>query len=221
MFVQNKSDCPTFSFVDAIWLQGTVDLAFDPRNGRKDWGCDCVFFFNYGRIKCRDQQPSCCEAHGRCYLDKSVQRTTARLCADPQDQDSARFTCWRNIGLCAKSSRSKVRSAIPVQTGRPAISAPLTLLVIICRRKIFVGTPIMGERHHRLERAQQKTKACHPLLIHLRRPTHRFFSPCLDLLSALKDDLVKVYAGRSRTMLAIPTLSDTISVDTPYCREKL
>jgi three-Cys-motif partner protein len=47
MFAKVKL-CPTFSFVDPFGYKG-LSAAFI-KSIIKDWGCDCVFFFNYGRI---------------------------------------------------------------------------------------------------------------------------------------------------------------------------
>ena len=40
--------CPTFSFVDPFSYKGLSSRFIHAMV--KDWGCDCVFFFNYGRI---------------------------------------------------------------------------------------------------------------------------------------------------------------------------
>jgi hypothetical protein len=48
MDIRKMSMIPTFSFIDPFGYKGlTYDLI---QSLVKDWGCDCIFFFNYNRI---------------------------------------------------------------------------------------------------------------------------------------------------------------------------
>lgn len=84
---------PSFSFIDPFGYKG---LSLDIVHGViKDWGCDCVFFFNYGRINAGITKNSLRSTSMRC-LAKSEPMICARSC-QLSHQRSARKSFLRPL----------------------------------------------------------------------------------------------------------------------------
>jgi three-Cys-motif partner protein len=78
---------PSFSFVDPFGYKG---LSLKIVNGMiKDWGCDCVFFFNYGRINAGISNPKV-ETHMEALFgnERAAQLRTALAGMSPDDRES-------------------------------------------------------------------------------------------------------------------------------------
>lgn len=194
---------PSFSFVDPFGYKG---LSLKIVNGViKDWGCDCIFFFNYNRINAGISNPSV-EDHMNALFGK-----------DRADELRAKLP-GKHPNLREPLILEELANEIKALGGKYVLpftfrnaAGTRTKHKLIFVSKNFMGYKIMKEIMAKESSTHDQgvpsltyspADASMPLLFSLQRP-----------LDALKDDLLNVFEGREVTFKQI---FEEHSVDTPY-----
>lgn len=194
---------PSFSFLDPFGYKG---LSLEMIKGViKDWGCDCVFFFNYNRINAAINNPSV-ERHindlfGREYADElraRLPRLSSRL---------RELVVLEEFANAIKRMGGKYVLPFTFKNARGTRTAYKLIFV----SKHFRGYSIMKD----IMAAESSTHdegvpsftyspadASTPLLLSLAQP-----------LSKLRANLLDSFAGRE---LRFKDMYESHSVDTPY-----
>jgi three-Cys-motif partner protein len=194
---------PTFSFVDPFGYRG---LSLQIINGViKDWGCDCVFFFNYGRINSGLGNPAV-ETHMNALF--GVDRANRmRTVLPPLRPDQREMVILEELAQALKDLGGKY--VLPFRFRNSTGTRTTHCLVFVTKHfkgyEIMKG--IMAAESSTLEQGvpsltYSPADATTPLLFSLSRP-----------LDALEGLLLARFAGRTLTMKRI---YETHSVDTPY-----
>lgn len=194
---------PSFSFVDPFGYKG---LSLKIVNGViKDWGCDCVFFFNYSRInaginndKVRPHMEALFGAERTEQLRKDVEG------ANPAYRESVILEA-----LASEIKQLGGKYVLPFTF--KSSSGKRTSHKLVFVSKHFKGYEIMkgimakeSSTHDQgvPSLTYSPADAATPLLFSLARP-----------LDALEGDLLKIYKGREVTF---DEIYQNHSVDTPY-----
>lgn len=200
-FFAERNIIPSFTFVDPFGYKG---LSLKIVNGViKDWGCDCVFFFNYGRInaglsndKVKQHMDALFGVERADNLRKKIEGKTP---------DARETLILEELSQAIKGMGG--RFVLPFRFKRGARTSHSLIFV----SKAFKGYEIMkgimaGESSTEDQGvasfAYSPADASTPLLFSLLQP--------FDKLLA---DLPKVFAGKTLTMRQI---YEDHSVDTPY-----
>src|ERR1019366_8574219 len=194
---------PSFSFVDPFGYKG---LSLQIVNGViKDWGCDCVFFFNYNRINSGISNPAV-EPHinalfGQDRADKLRQQLR---CKSPEEREAL---VLEELAQAIKEMGGKFVLPFKFKTA----SGTRTSHSLIFVSKHFKGYEIMKDIMANESSARDQdvpsfeyspATAATPLLFSLARP-----------YEALVSDLTATYSGST---LSMQEIYEDHSVDTPY-----
>ncbi|MCO6048412.1 three-Cys-motif partner protein TcmP [Mesorhizobium sp. RP14(2022)] len=203
-FLQTRM-IPSFSFVDPFGYKG---LSLEIVNGViKDWGCDCVFFFNYNRINAGINNPAVAKHMNALFGERRADQLREEL----------------------KNKSPELREALILEALAEEIKRlggtyvlPFTFKnangTRTSHKLIFVSTHFKG--YDIMKDIMAKESSTHdegvpsltyspadadmPLLFSLSRP-----------LSALEQDLLTSFAGRE---VNFETMYEEHSVDRPYIR---
>lgn len=195
--------CPTFSFVDPFGYKGLSSRFIHAMV--KDWGCDCVFFFNYGRINAGITNS---------YVEKHMDALFGRERAEKmrgfvRTMNPRQREIYILEELAGALKDLGAKFVLPFRFKRG--DGHRTSHALIFVTKDFRGYAIMKDIMARESSTEDEgvpsfayspAEADTPLLFSLSQP-----------LSALKGDLIKTFAGRTMTMLQI---YEQHNVDTPY-----
>jgi three-Cys-motif partner protein len=194
---------PSFSFVDPFGYKG---LSLRIVNGViKDWGCDCVFFFNYNRINAGISNPLVEDHMNQLFGVKRANKLRATLPSKSPTMREALIL--EELAQAIKEMGGAY--VLPFRFKNSAGTRTSHSLIFVS--KAFVGYHIMkGIMAKESSTTDQgvpsftysPADASMPLLMSLQRP-----------LSQLRGMLKKNFAGKTLTM---KTIYETHSVDTPY-----
>ena len=197
---------PSFSFVDPFGYKG---LSLKIVNGViKDWGCDCVFFFNYNRINAGISNPSVANHMDALFCKERADELRARLPGKTPDLREAMIL--EELAKEIKSLGGKYVLPFTFKNARGTRTSHKLVFV----SKNFKGYEIMKDIMAKESSTDDQgvpsltyspADADMPLLFSLRRP-----------LDALKNALVNTFIGRE---LSLDEIYKEHSVDTPYIKK--
>ena len=201
-FMQTKL-IPSFSFVDPFGYKG---LSLKIVNGViKDWGCDCVFFFNYNRINAGISNPIVTDHMNALFGEARADDLRKRL---------AGKTPGLREALILEALAGEIKSlggtyVLPFTFKNAAGTRTSHKLIVVSKhfRGYDVMKGIMAKESSTHDEGvpsltYSPADADMPLLFSLRRP-----------LMALEGDLISRYAGKE---VAFEKMYEEHSVDTPY-----
>jgi len=194
---------PAFSFVDPFGYKG---LSLRIVNGViKDWGCDCIFFFNYNRINAGISNPSVTDHMNALFGQKRADELRDKLLGKSPKLREALI-----LEELAREIKALGGKYVLPFTFRNA-AGTRTKHKLIFVSKSFMGYKIMKDIMAKESSTHDQgvpsltyspADASMPLLFSLQRP-----------LDALKEDLLDSFHGREVTLKRI---FEEHSVDTPY-----
>lgn len=205
-FFNETSLIPSFSFVDPFGYKG---LSLKIVNGViKDWGCDCVFFFNYNRINAGISNPA-------------VKEHIDALFGQPRAEKLRKFLPEKNPNEREALILEELAQALKEMGGTYVLpfrfknaNGTRTSHSLVFVSKHFKGYEIMKEimakESSLLDQGvpsftYSPADASMPLLFSLARP-----------LDGLKDELLEEFSGQEKTMQQI---YEVHNVDTPYIKK--
>jgi three-Cys-motif partner protein len=195
--------CPTFSFVDPFGYKG-LSAQFI-QSIIKDWGCDCVFFFNYSRINAGISNPMVAKHMDALFGENRAERMRGYV----RDLSSRKREIYILEELAEALKDMGAKFVLPFRFKRPDAQRTSHALVFVTKN--IRGYEIMKDIMARESSIEDQgvpsfsyspAEAATPLLFSLARP-----------LEALADDLTEKFAGKTMTMKEI---YDSHHVDTPY-----
>ena len=202
-YFQERSLIPSFSFVDPFGYKG---LSLKIVNGViKDWGCDCVFFFNYNRINAGISNPSVSDHMDALFGSARAELLRSRLPGlTPQLREAL---ILEELAQAIKEMGGKY--VLPFRFKNS--SGKRTSHSLIFVSKSFKGYAIMKDIMAKESSTEDQgvpsltyspADASMPLLFSLQRP-----------LDELTDALLRDFAGQE---LSVEKIYERHSVDTPY-----
>jgi three-Cys-motif partner protein len=194
------------SFIDPFGYKG---LSLNIVKGViKDWGCDCVFFFNYNRINAGISNPAVEKHMIQLFGEARVQQLKMRLPdLSPELREAAILE-----ELSAELRRLGATFVLPFTFKNAAGTRTTHKLIFVTKH--FKGYEIMKDIMFAESSTQDQgvasfayspADASMPLLFSLARPADE-----------LKSELLTLFAGKSKSF---ETLYVEHSVDTPYVRK--
>lgn len=197
---------PSFSFVDPFGYKG---LSLKIIKGViKDWGCDCVFFFNYNRINAGIGNPAVTEHINALFGQQRAEALRNGLSnLTPELREAAVLEALANE-IKALGGKYVLPFTFRNSTGTR------TSHKLIFVSKHFKGYEIMKDIMAKESSTEDEgvpsfayspADASMPLLFSLAQP-----------LSKLKSDLLHKFAGRT---LSLSSIYEEHSVDTPYIQK--
>lgn len=202
MFTSTRS-CPTFTFVDPFGYKGLSRGIIQAII--KDWGCDCVVFFNYARINAGLNNDAVRMHMDALFGHERVERMRSEMVAmKPHIREAY---VLENLARALKDLGAKF--VLPFKFRRADGSRTTHSLVFVTKNE--KGYEIMKDIMARESSTEDQgvasftyspADAMMPLLFSLARP-----------LEALAADLLDAFAGRTLTMNAIYKAHH---VDTPF-----
>jgi three-Cys-motif partner protein len=195
--------CPTFSFVDPFGYKG-ISRGFI-QSMIKDWGCDCVFFFNYGRINAGINNDAV-RAHMDALFGRERVERMRRIVADMRPHEREPFI----LEELAEALRDLgANYVLPFRFRRKDGSRTTHALIFVSKsaRGYNIMKDIMARESSTEDQgvpsfAYSPADARTPLLFSLNQP-----------LTTLANDLAERFAGTVMTMKAI---YDAHHVNTPF-----
>jgi three-Cys-motif partner protein len=194
---------PSFTFVDPF---GYVGLSLKIVNGViKDWGCDCVFFFNYGRINAGISNEFVDRHMNALFGETRAAKLRATL--PSKSPDGREMIILEELAQALKEMGGKF--VLPFRFRSP--SGRRTTHCLIFVTKHFKGYEVMKDIMARESSTTDQgvpsltyspADESTPLLFSLARP-----------LDALEGLLLKAFAGQTLSMKRVYEIHN---VDTPY-----
>lgn len=199
----NTRLCPTFTFVDPFGYKGLSRGIIQAII--KDWGCDCVVFFNYARINAGLSNDAVRVHMDALFGHERVEKMRGEMASMRPNAREAYVL--ENLALALRDLGAKF--VLPFKFRRADGSRTSHSLVFVTKdgkgyeimKEIMAGessTEDQGVASFAYSPADART----PLLFSLARP-----------LEALADDLSKTFAGRTMTMNEV---YEAHHVDTPF-----
>jgi three-Cys-motif partner protein len=192
---------PSFTFVDPFGYKG---LSLKIVNGViKDWGCDCVFFFNYGRINAGISNPKV-ETHMEALFGED-RAQKLRIALNGKSPDDREALILEELSQAIRDLGGTYVLPFRFKRGKRTSHS------IVFVSKHFRGYEIMKDIMARESSTEDQgvasftyspADASMPLLFSLTQP-----------FDTLKQTLPKDFAGETLTMRKI---YEDHSVDTPY-----
>ncbi len=196
---------PSFSFVDPFGYKG---LSLKIINGViKDWGCDCLFFFNYNRINAGLGNDAVASHMNALFGEDRANQLRAAIAG----KTSAQREIFILEGLAQAIKALGGKFVLPFKFKNETGSRTSHSLIFVSKH--FKGYEIMKDIMAKESSTQDQgvasftyspADASTPLLFSLARPAE-----------ALADDLMGQFAGQTLTLLDIYKRH---SVDTPYVK---
>lgn len=197
---------PSFSFVDPFGYKG---LSLKIVNGViKDWGCDCVFFFNYNRINAGISNPVVVHHMNSLFGELRANNLRMKLPGLPPHLREALIL----EELAAEIRALGGKYVLPFTFRNAAGNRTSHKLVFVSKN--FKGYDIMKEIMAKESSTDDQgvpsftyspADASMPLLFSLQRP-----------LDELKEDLLQVFGGKE---LSLTSIYEMHSVDKHYIRK--
>lgn len=205
-FFNEARSVPSFSFVDPFGYKG---LSLKIVKGViRDWGCDCIFFFNYNRINAGITNESVAKHIDALFSKERANRLRDRLPGLPPHLREAAI-----LEELADEIRSLGGEYVLPFTFKNATGSRTSHKLIFVSKN-FKGYEIMKDIMAKESSTDDEgvpsftyspADASMPLLFSLRQP-----------LSRLRDSLLKEFAGRDVTL---DEIYREHSLDTPYIKQ--
>jgi len=197
---------PTFSFIDPFGYKG---LSLGLVQGViKDWGCDCVFFFNYNRINAGISNPVV-DQHIDALFGPS-RASNLREVLPGRSPEQREALILEHLALAIRELGGKY--ILPFRFRNTTGTRSTHHLIFVSKhvRGYEIMKGIMAKASSTKDQGvpsfeYSPADASTPLLFSLSRP-----------LDGLTDDLLERYAGRTMTMLQV--YADH-QVDTPFIKK--
>ncbi|MEX6508502.1 three-Cys-motif partner protein TcmP [Jiella sp. M17.18] len=197
---------PSFSFVDPFGYKG---LSLEIIKGViKDWGCDCVFFFNYGRINAGISNPMV-----RSHMNKLFGEERAEdLRLQVEGKDPALREAMILEALSGEIKSLGGKYVLPFTFKNSTGNRTSHKLIVVSKH--FKGYDVMKDIMAKESSVHDQgvpsltyspADASTPLLFSLQRP-----------IEELEQDLIETFAGRE---LNFDEIYEEHSIDTPYIRQ--
>jgi three-Cys-motif partner protein len=204
-FFETSKLVPSFSFVDPFGYKG---LSLKIVNGViKDWGCDCVFFFNYNRINAGINNDLVYQHIVALFGEKRTENLRAALTGKSPDLREALIL--EALAQEIKSLGGKYVLPFTFKNSKGTRTSHKLIFV----SKHFKGYDIMKDIMAKESSTHDQgvpsltyspADADMPLLFSLARP-----------IEALREDLLRSFAGEQ---VSLESIYERHSVDTPYIR---
>jgi three-Cys-motif partner protein len=197
---------PSFSFVDPFGYKG---LSLKIVNGViKDWGCDCVFFFNYNRINAGISN-DVVEDHIDALFGTERANKLRQLLPNKGPAEREQHIL-EELAQALKQMGGKFVLPFRFKNAKGTRTSHSLIFVSKHFKGYEIMKDIMAKESSVLDQGvpsftYSPADASTPLLFSLARP-----------FDGLKDELVKVFAGKTLTMREI---YEQHSVDTPFIKK--
>jgi three-Cys-motif partner protein len=195
--------CPTFSFIDPFGYKGLSRGII--QSVIKDWGCDCVFFFNYGRINAGINNDSVRHHMDALFGSARIDRMRAALVNHSPSEREA-FVLEE---LAQALKELGANFMLPFRFRKPDGSRTSHALVFVTKHALGYGImkSIMANQSSTEDQGvpsfeYSPADARCPLLFSLNRP-----------LDTLASSLLQKFSGQTMTMKAV---YDAHNVGTPF-----
>lgn len=202
-FFSETNLIPSFSFVDPFGYKG---LSLKIVNGViKDWGCDCVFFFNYNRINAGISNPAV-KSHMDALFGEGRAEQLRKLL--PQRSPEKREELiLEELAQAIKEMGGKFVLPFRFKNAKGTRTSHSLIFVSKHFRGYEIMKDIMAKESSVVDQGvpsftYSPADASTPLLFSLARP-----------FDGLKDELLKVFSGQTLSMRSI---YERHSVDTPF-----
>ncbi len=203
---QEINTIPLLAFIDPWGYKG---LSLQLVNAfLKNWGCDCIFFFNYNRISMGLSNPLVRDHMRALFGMERADQLAVKL--DGMNSDEREATIVNELALALKSLGPGDRFVLPFCFKNSSGKRSTHHLILVTKH--FRGYEVMKEimANSRSEEVQgvpsftysPATSSAQQLLFDLNRP-----------LDDLREMLLEKFAGRKLSMRKI---YESHSVDTPY-----
>lgn len=194
---------PSFSFVDPFGYKG---LSLKIVNGViKDWGCDCVFFFNYNRINAGISNPLVKDHMDALFGEERAEKLRKML--PDKSPEKREELILEELAQAIKEMGGKY--VLPFRFKNSSGTRTSHSLIFVSKhlKGYEVMKDIMAKESSVTDQGvpsftYSPADASTPLLFSLARQ-----------FDVLKDELLKVFSGKRRTMKQI---YEQHSVDTPF-----
>jgi three-Cys-motif partner protein len=199
---------PTFSFIDPFGYRG---LSLGLVQGViKDWGCDCIFFFNYNRINAGISNALVDQHMDALFGSARAAQLRQVLTGSPPNKREALILEY--LASAIKELGGKYVLPFRFRTARGTRSTHYLIFVSKHVRGYEIMKEIMAKESSTYDQGvpsfeYSSADASMPLLFSLARP-----------LEKLTDDLLEAYAGQSVTMIHA---YNHHHVDTPFIKKEL
>ena len=206
----SKSIVPTFFFVDPWGYKGlSLNLV---SSIIKDWGCDCIFFFNYNRVNMGVNNDAIKQHMASLFGDDRLNNLRSKL-IDTLTADEREMIVVQE--LCDALRQNGSRFVLPFRFKNDNGTRTSHHLVFLSKN--FLAYDIMKEI---MVKESSDTKDGVANFEYNPRDVHYKQGTLFDLLSSPLDDLqgvlLKQYAGQTIDFL---TLYEKHSVDRPYIKK--
>ena len=194
--------CPTFSFVDPFGYKG-LSRGFIQAMV-KDWGCDCVFFFNYGRINAGINNDAIRAHMDALFGNDRIERMRGVVSGMPSDE-RVTFVLEELAAALRDLGASYI---LPFRFKRADGSRTSHVLIFVSKNVLgYIMKQIMAKESSTEDQGvpsftYSPADARTPFLFSFNQP-----------IAALADDLAARFAGRTMTMKAI---HEAHHVNTPF-----
>jgi three-Cys-motif partner protein len=182
---------PAFSFIDPFGYKGLSWVLV--RSVIKDWGCDCVFFFNYSRINAGLSNPSVTE-HMIALFGEENFRDLERCVAEATTPQAREQCIVRHLEIAMHEAGAN--HVLPFRFRNETDTRTTHYLVFITKHRLGFEKmkDIMAEESSYVSQgvpSYEYSPGRSPTLL-LERPLDR-----------LEDELVQTFAGRTLPMIEI------------------
>jgi three-Cys-motif partner protein len=199
----NAKGCPTFSFIDPFGYKGLSRGII--QSVIREWGCDCVFFFNYSRINAGISNDSV-----RCHMDALFGRQRIdKMRAHLQYANSVEREAFILEELACALDEMGAKFMLPFRFRRPNGSRTSHALIFVTKNQLgyAIMKDIMASASSTLDQGvpsfeYSPADARCPLLFSLNRP-----------LDTLADSLIERFGGSTMSMRAV---FESHNVGTPF-----
>lgn len=194
---------PSFSFVDPFGYKGLSQGLI--HGVLKDWGCDCVFFFNYNRINAAITNGRV-EAHMEALFGAERVKNLREALSNRKPHEREAIIL-EELANTLKELGGKY--VLPFRFQREQDKRTSHFLVFVSKHPLGYGIMkgIMASESSLADQgvpsfSYYPADKATPLLFSLSRP-----------FDALKSDLLKIFAGKT---LSMRTIYENHNIDTPY-----
>lgn len=197
---------PSFSFVDPFGYKG---LSLKIVNGViKDWGCDCVFFFNYNRINAGFSNPAVSTHIDALFGTDRAEKLRAQLLDKTPEQREQLIL--EELAQAIKAMGGKYVLPFRFKNAQGTRTSHSLVFVSKHFKGYEIMKDIMAKESSVIDQGvpsftYSPADASTPLLFSLARP-----------FDGLKEELSKVFAGKK---LSMQQIYEQHSVDTPFIKK--
>lgn len=206
IYFNNTKLVPSFSFIDPFGYKG---LSLKIVNGViKDWGCDCVFFFNYNRVNAGISNPAVSDHINALFTKERADRLRELLPGKSPELREALIL--EELAAEIKALGGKYVLPFTFRNSKGTRTSHKLIFVSKSFKGYGIMKDIMAKESSTTDQGvpslnYSPADADMPLLFSLQRP-----------IDSLRGDLLKSFAGREESL---DQIYEQHSVDTPYIRK--